>query len=416
MGTLDIDLERRAGCDGVRQEGRGDAQPRAAVDLVTHVIDGERQPMRIDLGRRRDRVEAGLQRLQAFDERLRIGPDAGELLDRRQHVERGGVAVGILALRQCLGLGLALAAHHVGDQLEQHVGRGAQRHLLGQHLLQCPAGDREIFRRVDRLDDGGDQRRIVGGVDAEAVAHRVVEAGARKIEIDMPGRFLRLALVQQSRRQEARLDRRVARVAALGRRLRLRSCRGARLGLGHLLVGIGGAAAHLLDERLQHAGGFLAAGHAEVQPLLGLLHDLVGVGLAGVAALAAILLRHGRHHAPAQRPALGHVHALGHLEGRVVPRRLVVFAARHRIGEGGIGRGGQRRRARALGRQEAGEKAVQPVTLLGREGRALGNIGDEARLAGLRRPLLNGHAARAAGFVPRFERRLVHLGCARAFV
>src|SRR5437763_1487271 len=216
----------------------------------------------------------------------------------------------------------------------------------------------------------------------------------------MPGRFLRLALVQERGGEEARLDRRLARIAALGGRLRFEPRRRARFCLGFLLVGIDGAAAHLLDELLQHAGGFLAARHAEIQPLLGLLHDLVGVGLAGVTALAAILLRHGGHHAPAQRPALGHLHALGHLDSRIVPRRFVV-AVRHRIGEGGIGSGRQGRRARGLGRHEAREEAVQPVTLLGRERRALGNVGDEARLARPRRLLDGGHAVRAARSMPR---------------
>ena len=72
----------------------------------------------------------------------------------------------------------------------------------------------------------------------------------------------------------------------------------------------------------------------------------------------------------------------------------------HRIGEGRIGRGGQGRRGRGLLGQEAGEEAVQPVALLGREGRALGNEGGETRLAGRRRLFQDGHAARAAGFVP----------------
>ena len=220
VGALDIDLERRARRDRARQEGRGDAQPRAALalDLVAHMIDGQRQPVAIDLRRRGDRVEPRLQPLEAFDESLGVGPDAGELVHRRQNVERCRVAVGILALGQRLGLRLALAAHHVGDQLEQHVRRRRQRHVLGQHLLERLAGDREVGRRVDRLDHRRDQLAIVGRIDAEAVAHRVVEAGAREIELDMPGRLLRRALVQQGRRQEARLDRRLARVAALERR------------------------------------------------------------------------------------------------------------------------------------------------------------------------------------------------------
>ena len=75
------------------------------------------------LRRRRDRIEPRLQRIERLDEGLRIGTHAGEFLDRRQHVERGGVAVRILAGGERLGLLPALAAGDVGEQLEQHVGR-----------------------------------------------------------------------------------------------------------------------------------------------------------------------------------------------------------------------------------------------------------------------------------------------------
>ena len=57
-------------------------------------------------------------------------------------------------------------------------------------------------------------------------------------------------------------------------------------------------------ERLEHAGGFLAARHAKVQPLLFLREQRVGIVLAVVAALSAILLRHRGHHAAAAAAGL----------------------------------------------------------------------------------------------------------------
>ena len=57
-------------------------------------------------------------------------------------------------------------------------------------------------------------------------------------------------------------------------------------------------------QRLQHAGGFLAARHAQVQPLLFLGEQRIGIVLAVVAALAAVLLAHRRHHAAAAAAGL----------------------------------------------------------------------------------------------------------------
>jgi hypothetical protein len=81
----------------------------------------------------------------------------------------------------------------------------------------------------------------------------------------------------------------------------------------------------LLVQRLQHPRGFLAAGHAEVQPRFFLLRDRVGIVVAIVAALAAILLRHRRHQRRAAA-AFGELHALGDRHGLVVPRRFAVVA------------------------------------------------------------------------------------------
>ena len=81
-----------------------------------------------------------------------------------------------------------------------------------------------------------------------------------------------------------------------------------------------------LVQRLQHPGGFLAAGDAEIETRLGLAGDRLRIVVAIVAALAAILLRHRRHHAPAQRTAFGELHAVGNRHGLVVPRRFAVVA------------------------------------------------------------------------------------------
>ena len=82
----------------------------------------------------------------------------------------------------------------------------------------------------------------------------------------------------------------------------------------------------LLVQRLQHPRGFLAAGDAEIEARFGLAGDRVGIVVAIIAALAAILLRHRRHHAPPQRPAFGKLHAIGDRHGLVVPRRFAVVA------------------------------------------------------------------------------------------
>ena len=59
-----------------------------------------------------------------------------------------------------------------------------------QHVAQGLAADREIRRRVERLDDGVDQRRIVARIKPEGVADRVIEAASGKIEFEVPGLLL----------------------------------------------------------------------------------------------------------------------------------------------------------------------------------------------------------------------------------
>src|SRR3989304_4772693 len=57
-----------------------------------------------------------------------------------------------------------------------------------------------------------------------------------------------------------------------------------------------------LVQRLERARGFLAAGHAEIEPLFLPQENRVCIVLTIVSALSAILLAHGRHHATPQRP------------------------------------------------------------------------------------------------------------------
>ena len=79
-----------------------------------------------------------------------------------------------------------------------------------------------------------------------------------------------------------------------------------------------------LKQGLEHPRGFLAAGYAKVQSLLLAGVNCARIIFAVVAALAAILLRHGCHHAPTQRLAIGKAHALGEWQGLVVPRGAAI--------------------------------------------------------------------------------------------
>ena len=92
---------------------------------------------------------------------------------------------------------------------------------------------------------------------------------------------------------------------------------------------------HLLQQPLQHAARLFAAGDAQVELGLGAAGDGRRVGLAQIAALAAVLLRHGREQLARQRPALGKLHALVDRQGDIVPGRAVVgLAAGQRLRRG----------------------------------------------------------------------------------
>ena len=155
-------------------------------------------------------------------------------------------------------------------------------------------------RRDHRIGEGG----IVLRKHPEGIAHHIVDAGALEVELDVPGLLGGAGLVEPGARQEGGGRRIVARAA--GRH----GCGAATAGAASATtaaagtLGGRGRRAQLRVKRLEHAGGLLAARHAQVQPLLGLARYGLGIVLAIVAALPAVLLRHGGHQAPAQRPAL----------------------------------------------------------------------------------------------------------------
>ncbi len=160
----------------------------------------------------------------------------------------------------------------------------------------------------------------------------------------------------------------------------LRLVRRSDYSVSHLGCGGRWRGADLGMQRLQHAGGFLAARHAQVQPFLFLGEQRIRIVLAVVAALAAVLLAHRRHHTAWQGPALGKLHALSEWHGLVMPRcAVVVFGRSPDLGAG-------QQRLRFLLRQRGGvaveqpcEESIQPDALLGGERRALRNDGSEWR-------------------------------------
>ena len=229
--------------------------------------------------------------------------------------------------------------------------------------------------------------RRIADKDTEAVADAVIEPAILDVELDVPRLLLRAPLVQEPAAHKGGHYRPLAGVAGcLSRACEYgRRRRGGRHLGGAAVGGLAVGAVELGVQRLQHALRLLAAGHAEVEPLLLRKNQRIGVFLAGVAALAAVLLRHRRHQPPPERSALRQLHPLGERDGRIVPGRLAVIAVGKRIGRLGQGRshgphrrGGGRKRGSArsghtVQAEQAGKEAVQPSPLFGRERRVLGN-------------------------------------------
>ena len=155
-------------------------------------------------------------------------------------------------------------------------------------------------------------------------------------------------------------------------------------------------AGSLLEQPLQHAARILAAGDAQVELGLLALGDGLGIGLAQVAALAAVLLRHGGVELARQRLAVRQRHALGDRHGGVVPGRAVILGSGQRVGGSARKLAGRLRAGRHVEREQAREEAVEPGTLLLGERRA----GGDHRLGGGRRGELDRHAAAASETTP----------------
>ena len=297
-------------------------------------------------------------------------PRARKFLKRSEHVERRGVAVRILALREQARFLALRAAGHEGDEFEKRVGRRREREIALQCLSKRLAAHGCQMRRAEHADDLIDEPQIILDEDAETVADLIVETALGKVELNVPGLLFGAFAVQPPAREKSRARGIVAATANRRRRRGLDDSR--RRGSGRLARRL----CQFLRERLQHARGVLAARRAEIEPRLLAVGQRVGVGRAVVAALAAVLLRHRRHHPPPQRPPLRQPHALVERDGLVVPGRLAVIdLAQH----GGVLLRRERRHRAAFRRREAREEAAEPGALFRAERRALWNEAGRGR-------------------------------------
>ena len=214
---LHIGLHDFAGRDALAKEGRGDAEPVARADAIAHRVDGQRHAARGGFRRRRNRVEPRRQRIERLEHGLGIGPHAFKLAQRRQHVECRGVAVRVLAVGERARLGASFAAEHVGEQLEEIVGRGAERNVGDHRVAQGLAADVAARIGAERSDHVIGQRRMVLRKDAEAVADDIIETAGAEIEFDVPCGLGRADAVEAAARQELRFAGIVARGSGLPR-------------------------------------------------------------------------------------------------------------------------------------------------------------------------------------------------------
>ncbi len=199
--------------EAIGEERRAHAESGSLIDLVAHRIDGQRNAARIAAWRAGNRVNPRLQRIERLNERLRVGPDAGKLAQRREHIETCGIAVRIIAGCKPFRLFAAHAAGHVGDELEQHVGGRRQRYAVDQLFAQRAPANRKIRRRGERRQHLGDQLRIVGRENADGIADDVIKSGPGQVDFDVPGLFFRSRPAEAVAREECRFRRPVARVA-----------------------------------------------------------------------------------------------------------------------------------------------------------------------------------------------------------
>ncbi len=142
------------------------------------------------LRRGRDRIEPRLQLLQSLDEGFGADLQAGELVQSPQHVEQRQIAVRVLAARERLRLRPRRAARDEGDELEQAIGRRAQRPVADQRMsrrvlppMSCSAAPRSARSRIG-------EARIVRGEHPKGIAGLVVESGRSEVELDVIGLLL----------------------------------------------------------------------------------------------------------------------------------------------------------------------------------------------------------------------------------
>ena len=176
------------------------------------------------------------------------------------------------------------------------------------------------MRGADHGDDLIDEAEIILGEDAEGFAGLVVEPASERSNSTCQVAFSDPSLFRRRRDKNA---------AVVGASRERPGCalRGTASGLASAKAGVGDRGLSISSTSVfQHARGFLAAGRAEIEPLLLREAMALRIILAIIAALAAILLRHRGHHAPPQRTAFRELHALGKRKRLIVPGRFAIVA------------------------------------------------------------------------------------------
>src|ERR1700731_1017588 len=129
-------------------------------------------------------------------------------------------------------------------------------YMTAASLTQGFAGNRKIVRRPNRGNDPLDETLAVHRKGAETVARFIIEVGLRNIEFDVIACLFRSFAVQPFAGDEYGLGGGVSRTPGTNVSVEgLSGGLGFSFGLG--FVWIGRAAAHILDEGFQRAGGFL---------------------------------------------------------------------------------------------------------------------------------------------------------------
>ena len=83
------------------------------------------------------------------------------------YIERCGIAIGVVALRERTRLFALRAAGDEGDQLEQGVRRGRERDFVGQDFTKRPPAHLRRVRGAKQRDDLIDMAELVAGENAK---------------------------------------------------------------------------------------------------------------------------------------------------------------------------------------------------------------------------------------------------------